>query len=170
MHEPDPLIWKRLKRYEVPGQPRFVTFSCSQRLPLFHRAATKDLFLVHLDRATAAFSVALHAFVVMPEHVHLLVTPDPAGDGIGIFLKSLKARFARRILADWRANRPAAVTALATYGGDAKFWQRGGGFDRNLRREESLADKQAYIEQNPVKRGLAKQPSGYRWSSAWHGG
>jgi len=67
---------KRLKRIEHPNHIRFLTFSCYQRLPLFGNDAIKDAFVVHLDSSRARAGFRIHAWVVMPEHVHLLIWPN----------------------------------------------------------------------------------------------
>jgi putative transposase len=48
-----------------------------------------------------------------------------------------------------------------------RFWQHGGGFDRNLWNAKAIHDAINYIEANPVRRGLASAPENYRWSSSY---
>jgi len=69
-------IRKRMKRREVPGMVRFVTASCQRRLPRFSSPAIADVFTSCLPAARARWRFELFAFVVMPEHVHLLVRPS----------------------------------------------------------------------------------------------
>ena len=91
----------------------------------------------------------LDAFVVMPNHVHLLATPRIAPSR---FLKSLKgftAREANKIL--MRTGEP--------------FWQHES-YDHWVRNGAELAKIRSYIEQNPVKAGLVNQPQDFPWSSA----
>lgn len=88
---------KRLKRREIDGQDRFITFSCEQRLPLLRNPAIADLVVASLARVRLDFDLALFAWVVMPEHVHLLVRP-PADSEIAPALRSLKTTVARRRL------------------------------------------------------------------------
>lgn len=163
-------IWKRLKRREGFQHARFLTFSCVSRLPLFHRSVTKDRFVASLLEVSVASAVTLDAFVVMPEHVHLLIRPDPDGVGVGEFLRKLKAPFGRRVLANWREDRPEAIRRITADGGTLRFWQPGGGYDRNICSEDEYAEKYGYIHGNPVKRGLVRRVGDYRWSSAWDGG
>ncbi len=65
---------------------RFVTFSCDKRWPLFHRDETRDAFVEALRNAEAAGWLLVVAFVVMPEHVHLLLRPAAAlqPDAMGV--------------------------------------------------------------------------------------
>ena len=73
----NPRPTKLMKRWEEPGDVRFLTFSCYDRLPLFGNDAIKDLFVEHLARVTAPPTIRLIAWVVMPEHIHLIVQPLP---------------------------------------------------------------------------------------------
>jgi putative DNA methylase len=92
---------------------------------------------------------ALHAFVVMPNHVHLLVTPAVA---LPKLTKSLKGITAKR-----------ANTMLALSG--TPFWQ-GESYDHLIRSQQEFEKIRNYIEGNPVRAGLARQANEYEWSSA----
>jgi REP element-mobilizing transposase RayT len=91
----------------------------------------------------------LHAFVVMPNHVHLLVTPTVELPKI---MKSLKGITARR------ANAMLSLTGN-------RFWQEES-YDHLVRDGKEFEKIRKYIEQNPVRAGLVKDSSEYRWSSA----
>jgi REP element-mobilizing transposase RayT len=91
----------------------------------------------------------LHAFVVMPNHVHLLATPAVA---LPKLTRSLKG------IASKRAN-----TLLALVG--KPFWQQES-YDHLVRHEREFEKIVNYIESNPVRAGLVKEASDYRWSSA----
>ena len=91
----------------------------------------------------------LHAFVVMPNHVHVLLTPNLP---LPKLTKSLKSYTARR------ANEILAVTG--------PFWQQET-FDRIVRSDNEFDRITRYIENNPVHAGLVSAPEYYRWSSAW---
>jgi len=92
----------------------------------------------------------LHAYVIMPNHVHLLVTPQA---NLVTIMKSLK-RFTAR-----------AANAFLSRTGTA-FWQEES-FDHLVRNENEFAKIKRYIERNPVRAGLARTPEEFRWSSAW---
>jgi REP element-mobilizing transposase RayT len=91
----------------------------------------------------------LHAFVVMPNHVHLLATPALA---LPKLTKSLKGITSKR-----------ANTLLARTG--SCFWQEES-YDHRVRREREFEKIRSYIEENPVRAGLVRQANEYRWSSA----
>jgi REP element-mobilizing transposase RayT len=91
----------------------------------------------------------LHAFVVMPNHVHLLVTPSVPLPRLTKSLKGITAK---------RANQILALTGRS-------FWQEES-YDHLVRNQREFEKIRFYIEQNPVRAGLVKEASEYRWSSA----
>jgi len=62
-----------LKRYQTMGHDHFVTFSCYQRRPYFRSAKSRDLFERSLEQSRQKYQFEIYAYVVMPEHVHLLL-------------------------------------------------------------------------------------------------
>ena len=102
---------------------------------------------IHYRDRNAHFQ--LHSFVIMPNHVHLLVTPLVAVSKIMQSLKRFTAREANRILE--LTGQP--------------FWQEES-YDRLVRNDREFEKIAFYIEMNPVKAGLAPTPEEVRWSSA----
>ena len=90
----------------------------------------------------------MHAFVVMPNHVHVLWTPVTAHPEIMQWLKGTTARRANRIL-----------------GRRGKFWQDES-FDHWTRNQREFDNVSAYIEYNPVSARLVERPEDWAWSSA----
>src|SRR5215218_6001918 len=68
-------VRKTMKRREIPGGVRFITCSCEHRLPLFINPAISAVFEGALHAARLRFRFELFAWVVMPEHIHLLLRP-----------------------------------------------------------------------------------------------
>ena len=153
-----PVERKKLRRLEVPGTARLLTFSCYRRLPLFGNDRIKDRFVEHLCRATHSADANVFAWVVMPEHVHLVLLLE--GRTVESFLRSLKSPFASEVLARWRQLRAPILDAVGN-----TFWQRGGGYDRNVFGDE-LLEKIRYCHANPVDRRLCGTSIDWRWSSA----
>jgi REP element-mobilizing transposase RayT len=91
----------------------------------------------------------LHAFVVMPNHVHLLTTPGVALPKLTKSLKGITAKQANVILG--LTGKP--------------FWQEES-YDHLVRHEREFGSIRRYIERNPVRAGLVKDACEYRWSSA----
>ena len=105
----------------------------------------------------------------MPEHVHLIVVPGerPISD----VLRAIKQPVAQRAIRHWKETDAAVLARLVIGEGRYRYWQAGGGFDRNLRDQDDLAEKVAYIHHNPVKRGLVEVETDWAWSSArWYAG
>ena len=105
-----------------------------------------------LDGRDNLHHYSLHAFVVMANHVHLLITPTAPVPKLLPWLKGTTAR---------RANQILRLTGRA-------FWQEES-YDRWVREERQFGRIQAYIEENPVRAGLTGTPEDYLWSSASRG-
>jgi REP element-mobilizing transposase RayT len=140
---------RKLPHYQKPGRALFVTFCKGNRDPFSPEA--RDLVLRHcLHDHERRFQ--LHAAVVMPDHVHLLLTPllDEKGwpHALPSILKLLKGTSAR------------SVNQLL--GSCGPVWQEES-LDHVPRSQESLGEKLEYIRQNPVRRGLVKRPEDYPW-------
>ena len=155
---------KTLQRHEVDGAARFLTFSCFRRLRLFDNERIKDRFVEHLVATCDRRGVRLFAWVVMPEHVHLVIAPD-AGCSIETFLRSLKTPFANEVVARWRELNASILPRLRDRSSDLHFWQRGGGYDRAVVGTE-LFEKIRYCHRNPIARGLCATSVDWPWSSA----
>jgi putative transposase len=113
------------------------------------------------------------AYVIMPEHVYVLIWSRQETYSISAILKAVKQGVARRAIAYLRVNNPAGLQWVATGRSDKpyEFWQDGGGYDRNVRNSHALRKMMTYIHSNPVTRGLVARPEDWLWSSAqdWAG-
>ncbi|MCG3122635.1 MAG: hypothetical protein GIKADHBN_01027 [Phycisphaerales bacterium] len=159
-----------MKRWEVPGGVRFITCSCQRRLPLFSNPGIAGLFVDAMVRARRKFGLELFAWVVMPEHIHMLVRPAESVP-LGPALHSLKMTVSKRVIPRWVARRASILDRIADGQGRPRFWQKGGGFDRNVRDDGEFCREVRYIHRNPVERGLVARPEEWRWSSVrwWMG-
>ena len=153
-----------VRRYDIEGQARFLTFSCYRRLPLLQDPRTRDALAEHLESTRQRLGFRVLAWVVMPEHVHLIVLP--ADGRIGPVLRGIKQGFGRAMIGRWRKCGAPILDRMMDPRGTTRFWQRGGGYDRNLRDLEEIRTKIRYIHQNPVRRGLVAEAAAWRWSSA----
>lgn len=140
---------RRLPHYQKANRAVFVTFRKLNRDPLPEPA--RNLVLQHCMHDQGR-RIRLHAAVVMPDHVHLLLTPlcDEEGwpYGLPAILKLIKGTSARSV------NQ--------FLGSSGPVWQEES-FDHVLRSDESLQQKLDYIRQNPVRAGLVTKPEDYRW-------
>jgi putative transposase len=155
---------KTVTHFENTGELRFLTFSCYRRLPLLDERLRED-FVDRLERARSRRRFDLYAYVVMPDHVHLIIRPDLPANPIPKVLSTIKRPFARGALHSWKAANDPRLQSVTSDGGAAHFWQQGPGFDRNLRTLGDFRSKLEYIHRNPVTRGLVDHPHEYRWSS-----
>jgi len=116
----------------------------------------EEAFLQALEQTRRRFEMYVFGFVVMPGHVHLLVS-EPAEGLLPNFMQILKSRVSLQ------ARRQAARTAETSH-----FWQERY-FDHNVRNHEGFVTQLRYIHRNPVKRGLCAMPQDWKWSSfrAW---
>jgi len=102
----------------------------------------------------------------MPEHVHLMLVPNLPRCPVPAILKELKEPFARAVISRWKSLGAPILTRLVDSRQQTRFWQRGGGYDRNIVSEKELFEKLSYIHTNPVTRGLVERPTDWKWSSA----
>ena len=145
--------FKTRRRFERAGDARFLTFSCYKRRAYLAEREIADDFARQLFLTRQRLGIRVLAWVVMPEHVHLLVIPSLPEAPVSRILSAIKRPIAKRWVAGVRqeASEP--------------FWQRGGGYDRNIFSRKEVEEKIAYIHANPVRRGLVRAAEEYRWSS-----
>jgi putative transposase len=155
----------RLKRYYGRGHLHFLTFSCYQRRPLLETSDARDVFLRELDRARSKWKFRLLGYVVMPEHVHLLISEPPAGTP-STALHQLKLRVAKRLRPRSKRGRSGQTELSFAEGAEPlrSFWQARF-YDFNVYSEGKIKEKLNYMHANPVKRGLVDHPRDWAWSS-----
>jgi putative transposase len=106
----------------------------------------------------------------MPEHAHLLIWPLAGNYSISEILSSIKQSVAKKAIPFVRRSAPAFLSRMKDCqpNGDLhyRFWQRGGGYDRNIIEPEAAHQQIQYIHNNPVRRGLCDKPESWLWSSA----
>jgi putative transposase len=155
-----------LKRYYGLGHLHFITFSCYQRLPLLSTAAARDVFVSALRVMRERHGFLLAGYVVMPEHVHLLIS-EPATGTPSTVLQALKQRVSRDLLKERRCEPSAQSYLDLAEGKDigSHFWQPRF-HDFNVHSAKKRREKLDYMHANPVKRKLVNDPSAWFWSSA----
>jgi len=149
---------------------RFLTISCFLQRPYL----TTDWARLSTSRALAlacdTHDVTLCAWVIMPEHVHLLILPRCPKDPVPRFLTTLK-QHATRQAAEWAGARAPAylrhMTHTTSSGRTARrFWQPGAAVDRTVPLSDAFLSAIRRIHENPVRRGLVDRPEEWDWSSA----
>ena len=157
-----------LKRFHLSGQSHFITFGCYHRRRLFVTDASCQIFESALERVRHNYKLYVYGYVVMPDHIHLLLSEPQleCGDsgsqpGFGLSgnvhtltladaLKSLKQGVSRRLI-----------------GNASHFWQKRY-YDFNIRNHQQFVEKLRYIHCNPVKKNLCERPEDWAWSSFRH--
>jgi len=157
----------RLHRYYGAGYLHFITTSCYQRRALLGSRKNRDLFLKVLEQVRRRYHFVVVGYVVMPEHVHLLLSEPERGNPSAV-LQALKQGFARRLLHHLRSGgdpRQGSLWSAAL--GEGHIWQRRF-YDFVVFSEKKRIEKIHYMHQNPVKRGLVLEPQQWPWSSFRH--
>jgi len=139
---------KTRQTFDTPGDAHFLTFSCFKRLPLLNRDRSRTWFIEAMRKAAGHGKLDLWAYVIMPEHVHLVLLPAP-NVRVAEILSMVKQSTAKRALLWTRQNAPDFLPNLCDQQPNGKthhrFWQRGGGYDRNLRSVRDIHEKIAYV-------------------------
>src|SRR5271155_5178396 len=153
-----------LQRIHRPGHLHYVTFSCYRRLPLLPPKRAKGLFVRELARVRREYKFSLVGYVVMPEHVHLILSKPPGAE-IATVLKMPKQRMSWKIR---RKNKKEAAGQLCLRfdeGAELRsFWQARY-YDFNVYTGPKLREKLRYMHGTPVVRGLVLNPGDWPWSS-----
>jgi putative transposase len=156
-----------LARYYGRGDLHFVTFSCHRRKPYLGTRRARDLFVKILAQVRARWEFRLIGYVVMPEHVHLLLGEPRKGNPFKV-LQVLKQKTSRILRG--RRKRASAQLSLGFSDGQSDhghFWQRRF-YDFNVWSAKKVREKLDYMHLNPVKRRLVSHPKDWPWSSWSH--
>ena len=154
----------------------FVTFSCYQRRRFLDDPLRRDLFLTTLELVRRRYRLIVLGYVVMPEHVHLLVS-EPQRRNLSFAIQALKLGFLRRLKGDGIASTrgvPTSRNGGETWGipicdGASNHFWMARFYDFNVWTEKKRIEKLEYIHNNPVRRGLVASPEEWRWSSCrWY--
>lgn len=138
------------KRYQHQRCLHFITFSCYRRIKLLDSAAARDTFEHELERVRRWYGCYITGYVVMPEHVHLLIS-EPERSELCVVMQMFKQITSRKLR---KPDLP-------------RFWQVRY-YDFPVWSERKRVEKLRYIHRNPVKRGLVARPEEWRWSSFAH--
>ena len=168
---------KACRRINEPGDANSLTFSCFSRRPFLSKDRSRMWLVEAIDRAREKHAFDLWAYVVMPEHVHLLLWPREPVYWISRMLTSIKQPVSIKALSYLRQSAPPVLPQMENRLSQMedrqpdgsvhhRFWQRGGGYDRNLTEPRTIWAEMAYIHANPIRRGLCESATDWIWSSA----
>jgi putative transposase len=137
----------RLKRFQQAKDTHFLTFSCHDRKPYFATPASRELFERTLEQIRRRYVFHVFGYVIMPEHVHLMVS-EPGRGMLDRAIQALK-------------------TSISKQSNQKPFWLARY-YDFNVHSEEKRVEKLRYMHRNPVTRGLVARPEEWKWSSFRH--
>jgi len=139
----------RLPRIDMAGVPMHVIQRGNNRTACFFAEADYEYFLEFLSKAAKKCACAVHAYVLMTNHVHLLLTPSEVG-AVAKLMQSLGRNYVKYVNAAYKRT--------------GTLWE--GRYKSSLiDSERYLLACYRYIERNPVRAGMVKQAGDYRWSS-----
>ena len=154
-----------LRRYYSKGHFHFITFSCYRRLPLLKTARARDIFVKELGKLREEMGFQLLGYVVMPEHVHLLLS-EPGKGTLSKVVQVVKQRVSRALRK--KKRRSFRGQLRLPFSGERsapkRFWQRRF-YDFNVWSHGKRKEKLNYMHANPVTRKLVKHPKEWAWSS-----
>lgn len=172
MSEP---IRKTRRAWNEAGHAHFVTYSCFRREPFLTKDRTRRWVVDAIEAVRCEQYVAIWGYVIMPEHVHLLICPQQANYSMSTILAGLKRSVSKlakeHLIASGQSAWLEKLTVRYPDREVFRFWQPGGGYDHNVMRERSIPAILDYIHANPVRRELVKHATDWNWSSAryWEG-
>ena len=140
----------KLRRYQQAKDLHFITFSCYRPQPKLGTPSERTVFERALERTRHHYRFCIIGYVVMPEHVHLLVS-EPEESSLATALQALKQSVSRTVAL--RQTEP--------------FWQARY-YDFNVWTERKYVEKLRYIHRNPVVRGFVEKPEDWAGSSFRH--
>jgi putative transposase len=166
---------KTCRRYNEPGHAHELTFSCYHGLKLLAAERTCQWLAEAIEEARTKCRFDLWAYVFMPEHAHLLIWPRELEYSISSIIWRIKRPVGVKAMEFLEENEPHWLDKLTVPHEDGRterrFWQAGGGYDRNVVQPETAHAMVEYIHLNPVRRGLVRKAEEWKWSSArWYGG
>jgi putative transposase len=154
---------KLIRRYGL-SHLHFITFTCYQRRPLLRSVRARNAFVHILGQVRDRYGFSLVGYVVMPEHIHLLIS-EPLKGTPSTVIQVLKQRVSRRLRRKKRT--PTAQLKLTFEVGATslpRFWQRRF-YDFNVWSLKKKIEKLHYMHMNPLKRKLVDHPKDWPWSS-----
>jgi putative transposase len=168
----DDIETMKLKHYDHDGRARFITFCTHRKFPLLTNNIYREIVVRIIDEVRKESGFRLLGYVIMPDHVHLVIVPrieTKAGEIIG----EIKMRSSMAIYDLMRAGSGEILTKLMVKrSGTEKFafWQRRC-YDHNCRSDEAIWKAVEYCHNNPVKKRLVAGPERWIWSSYnWYRG
>jgi putative transposase len=133
-----------LQRRQNTGEDHAINFQCVRRRPILGTPEARDTFLQILEETRAKYRFEVLGYVVMPNHVHLLLS-EPPDHPLSIAIQVMKQRFSR--------------TRTEEHVWEPRY------YDFNIVSYNKFVEKLRYMHRNPVEAKLVTKPEDWRWSS-----
>ncbi|MBN1347528.1 MAG: transposase [Phycisphaerae bacterium] len=166
----------QLRRHDEPGHIHFWTISCFRRLGFFHHDAIKQVVVDGMRLLQQKFGICLIGYVIMPEHVHVLIFPHPKDSDEPVAVSKLLNAFKQHVgfhakqclRTYWQDHgqlwsQPLNHWARCASGRQMIWNTRGHDFNINCR--DTLIEKLDYCHKNPITRGLVDRAEDWAYSS-----
>lgn len=161
--------FKKITRFNVPGHVHELTFSCFRNQSFFDSEIARTFFIDGLEKAKLKHCFKILAYVIMPDHVHILIFPEKEQYSISKILAGIKLPVSRKFINFAKVENHIILARMSHKSSSGvtiyRFWQRGGGYDRNLVSRSAVMNVIQYIHVNPLRRGLVNMPEQWFWSS-----
>ena len=160
--------YSKYQRLNIPGHAHELTFSCYRNQPNLTIEGAKEALAMAIEKAAITHQFSLWAYVFMPDHVHMMIFPKVESYSISDILKSIKQPVSISVIYRLKKMNSPILANLKTglERPPYRFWQDGGGYDRNYWSTEEIREKIEYIHNNPVRKGLVDTAVDWEWSSA----
>src|SRR6266852_3105484 len=153
----------KLIRHYGRGHLHFITFTCDRRLPLLRSVRARNVFVKLLGEVRDRYGFSLVGYVVMPEHIHLLIC-EPVKGTPSTVIQVLKQRVSRRLRRiKCRPTGQFNLTFATDDDSLPRFWQWRF-YDFNVWSLKTRVEKLQYMHRNPSKRKLVDHPKDWPWS------
>jgi putative transposase len=173
----------KMPRYNLENYCHFVTTKTFQNSKIFSNDKAAEILIQVILDVKGKLNFRLMAFVVMPDHIHLMLVPDKRNT-ISDVMRHIKGRFARRYnkvsrginspdygVQDLRVGNSSPLHKPGTHRAgnsslpEFKLWQESF-YDHVIRNKKEFVQRLNYVKYNPVRVGLAEKPEDYKYSSA----
>ena len=166
------MLYKKLPKFDDNSYAHFITTNTYNNYPYFKDEESCQIIVGELQFYSRKYGFALIGYVIIPDHLHLLVWWDKEEKpnlSISKVMNSIKTMTAKRIKRRLFYNGDIKYMGRLTDVGQLtrrpfRLWQPGF-YDFNIYSEEKFLEKLNYIHSNPVKAGLVSSPERCKWSS-----
>ncbi len=156
---------RKIKHYTSLGHAHFITLVVNKRMSVFLNSETARKAMQAVEFYQKNFSIKILGYVIMPDHIHLIVWPQDK-KSLEEFVRDFKKYLAKEILEQLTLSEKTKLLLGKPQKRNHRFqiWQKDY-YDFNIYNQDILSEKLNYIHYNPVRKGLVENPEDYPYSS-----